>query len=515
MTSVSRKDGFRYGFYVFAYWLVLLGFSAALVVAGGYIVEMQNLGDVGLNEDSALAVLGGFVTLLGVLVFGSGQVGLVYKVIADGVSVGSVAGHREGSAPVADSAVAPTEAGTRTDESEGTPTASAEATRDAAETADERGGEQGQTDRRTDEPEPGRPRQRPRQSAAADEQSPAGDEPATGTGDSPPDRGEPATGTGDSPPDRGEPATGTGEPTTGTGEPAHDTGETPPPRETSSRPRASSRGQADERAADAKQSDDGPSDAERAGRSGSESASDRRERPAENPGETATSERDPTTPDDQPERTEQRPGGQRDRQRAGTGDGTSGDGATDDDRDSPVDAVNESEIAEELGFGEADEQASERRDENSGGQAGGAGEVHEGERTDGQTSRDVETAETVIDADAGETEGDADNGVETEADTEASALDWGGSETTSGSSDTGSADTGSETPDRDEPEPGSGTGTGSLADALADEDDSAEGETATGDGDDDAGDADDADDAESPRWTTGEDHEGGPGQGER
>ena len=91
MTSVSRKEGFRYGFSLFSYWLGLLVFSAALVVAGGWIVSQQvESGSVGVNEDGALAVLGGFVAFLGVLVFGSGQTGIVYKLVADGVEAGAV-----------------------------------------------------------------------------------------------------------------------------------------------------------------------------------------------------------------------------------------------------------------------------------------------------------------------------------------------------------------------------------------------------------------------------------------
>jgi len=86
MTSVSRKDGFRYGFYVFAYWLVLLAVGTALVAAGGILVTVRN--EFSAVPSEALVVLGGFVGFLGVVLFGAGQTGLVYKVIADGVTAG-------------------------------------------------------------------------------------------------------------------------------------------------------------------------------------------------------------------------------------------------------------------------------------------------------------------------------------------------------------------------------------------------------------------------------------------
>lgn len=90
MSSVSRTESFRYGFLVFSYWLVVLVVSTALVAAGGWIIRDQvaSLGSIGANQAGALAVLGGFLAFVGVLVFGAGQVGLVYKLVADGVGSG-------------------------------------------------------------------------------------------------------------------------------------------------------------------------------------------------------------------------------------------------------------------------------------------------------------------------------------------------------------------------------------------------------------------------------------------
>ncbi|MEF8885724.1 MAG: hypothetical protein V5A44_11465, partial [Haloarculaceae archaeon] len=109
MASVSRKEGFRYGFYIFAYWLVLLVFSAALVAAGGWVVSEQ-VGEIGVNREGGLAALGGFVAVLGVLVFGPGQTGLVYKVVADGVAAGAGSRDRGTSSPAPEPAGATGEA---------------------------------------------------------------------------------------------------------------------------------------------------------------------------------------------------------------------------------------------------------------------------------------------------------------------------------------------------------------------------------------------------------------------
>ena len=123
MTSVSRKEGFQYGFYVFAYWLVLLAFSGVLVAAGGWIVSEQPLDAVGANREGVLVVLGAFVAFLGVLVFGSGQVGLAYKVVADGVRVGSGAGNAGPSGSVRDPEEARVGTGAPTEQGAGQPAA--------------------------------------------------------------------------------------------------------------------------------------------------------------------------------------------------------------------------------------------------------------------------------------------------------------------------------------------------------------------------------------------------------
>ena len=119
MTSVSRKEGFQYGFYIFAYWLVLLALSGALVATGGWMISEQPLGAVGTNREGVLVVLGAFVAFLGMLVFGSGQVGLVYKVVADGVGAGSGAGNAASSGSVEDSEGARVGTGAPMDDAKG------------------------------------------------------------------------------------------------------------------------------------------------------------------------------------------------------------------------------------------------------------------------------------------------------------------------------------------------------------------------------------------------------------
>ncbi len=100
MASVSRKEGFRYGFYMFAYWLALVAFGGTLVAAGGWVVSEQ-VGAIGLDREGGLAVLGGFVAVVGALVLGSGHAGLVYKLVADGVAAGADSASGQRSEPTA------------------------------------------------------------------------------------------------------------------------------------------------------------------------------------------------------------------------------------------------------------------------------------------------------------------------------------------------------------------------------------------------------------------------------
>lgn len=75
MTLVSAEEGVRYGFQ-------LLGYLLAVGIGGGIIVVIGGA----MSENSP--ILGGIIAFAGVLVIYAGGLGLLYKVIADGVKTG-------------------------------------------------------------------------------------------------------------------------------------------------------------------------------------------------------------------------------------------------------------------------------------------------------------------------------------------------------------------------------------------------------------------------------------------
>ena len=394
MTSVSRKEWFQYGFYVFAYWLVLLAFSGVLVAAGGWIVSEQPLDAVGANQEGVLVVLGAFVAFLGVLVFGSGQVGLAYKVVADGVRVGSGAGNAGPSGSVRDPEEARVGTGAPTEQGAGQPAAGPDAKpAGAAELPAEpgMGGESAEpSTEATGEPTP-RPRERPSGEAATGPAADADEEPTEDTGSG--EATDTQRGVGDRPEETGSVQDDAGEPATGDDDPL------------------------------------GPAtDDSRSGQ------------PTRNEPTVVTGAEPTADPGDE----------------ASAGDPDAGEPSSE-EGESPADVVSDSEIADELGFASGDD-----------------------EPEDGVTD-----AETVIEAE------DADAGGERGAGSEA------------GRNGPTSGDTADQPGARNADDADSG-GTGSLADALAGADDAEEDETE----DDAAG----ADTEETPTWTMGEDHMGGPGE---
>ena len=115
MTSVPRRAAFRYGFYLFSYWLVLVAVCAGLVAGGVYALDVGvSGGSLSVGEDGAAAAAGGFAVVLGVLVYGAGQTGLVYKLVADGARTGVAAAV----APSDDAASSATDEADETDRSE-------------------------------------------------------------------------------------------------------------------------------------------------------------------------------------------------------------------------------------------------------------------------------------------------------------------------------------------------------------------------------------------------------------
>ena len=75
MTLVNSKDGLQYGFQLLGY-LLLVGIGGGIVVGIGSMI----------TENSPL--IGGLFTVVGILVIYAGSLGLLYKVIADGVKTG-------------------------------------------------------------------------------------------------------------------------------------------------------------------------------------------------------------------------------------------------------------------------------------------------------------------------------------------------------------------------------------------------------------------------------------------
>lgn len=76
MVAVNSLDGIKYGFRLLGY-LVVVG-----IIGGGIL----GLGFLLLADDSL--VLGSILLLVGYLTFFAGQFGIIYKIIADGVSAG-------------------------------------------------------------------------------------------------------------------------------------------------------------------------------------------------------------------------------------------------------------------------------------------------------------------------------------------------------------------------------------------------------------------------------------------
>lgn len=89
VSTVSISEGVRYGFNLIIYILVI-GIATGLgVLVGGALVSVDNV---------VVTLVGAFLALASVLGFYAGMMGILYKVIADGVAVGVTAAN-EPSAP--------------------------------------------------------------------------------------------------------------------------------------------------------------------------------------------------------------------------------------------------------------------------------------------------------------------------------------------------------------------------------------------------------------------------------
>lgn len=90
MVAVSSVDGIKYGF-------GLLGYLLAVVVAGGVLILIGTGFSPGPYSAGNPVLVMVFV-LAGMAIIYAGGLGLLYKVIADGVHVGTVAAERGGPA---------------------------------------------------------------------------------------------------------------------------------------------------------------------------------------------------------------------------------------------------------------------------------------------------------------------------------------------------------------------------------------------------------------------------------
>ncbi|PSQ28671.1 hypothetical protein BRD06_03865 [Halobacteriales archaeon QS_9_67_15] len=319
MTSLPRGAAFRYGFSLFSYWLVLVALCGALVAGGGWLVseQVQN-GGIGTNEAGALAAVGGFAAALGVFLYGAGQVGLAYKLVADGTSVG-----------VARATTDSLTSDAETDEEPSSTDATDEAESETAPAVDD-GGEQAQSVG-TDESAIDRPEPRPR----APRESVARTRPPTDA--SPTDSGA----TKDSPLDAGEVMTET-EPTNtdSTADVNADRRRMPSP-ESDGVSGPSVDEQQDE-TGDGWESPVGGADTAETDHDAVDGAAEPDDRAATTDDSTEPAVESPENPD--PDEGEM----------SGSAGADASDPAEADPSDSPEDLVSESEIAGELGFGQSD-----------------------------------------------------------------------------------------------------------------------------------------------------------------
>lgn len=83
MTNVDTIDGIVYGFRI-------IGYSIGVFAVAGII---SAIGFALLDGGGAAGIIGGLIALVGVLAFFAGVIGVLYKLIADGVEKGMNAAH--------------------------------------------------------------------------------------------------------------------------------------------------------------------------------------------------------------------------------------------------------------------------------------------------------------------------------------------------------------------------------------------------------------------------------------
>ena len=76
MVAVNAVDGIKYGFRLIGYLIAVGLIGGGIMFVGFLLVGDENF------------IIGGILSLIGYLVFFAGQFGIIYKIIADGVSTG-------------------------------------------------------------------------------------------------------------------------------------------------------------------------------------------------------------------------------------------------------------------------------------------------------------------------------------------------------------------------------------------------------------------------------------------
>lgn len=79
MTAVGIRSGVKYGF-------LLMGYFIGVFIIGGLLSGAGIL--VASSDSIALTIGGGLLALIGVVIIYAGSMGVLYKVIADGVETG-------------------------------------------------------------------------------------------------------------------------------------------------------------------------------------------------------------------------------------------------------------------------------------------------------------------------------------------------------------------------------------------------------------------------------------------
>lgn len=88
MVAVNTVDGIKYGFQLMGY-LLGVGIVAMFVIGIGSGMVGSAQGGLYGETNFGQLVLGAIITLVGVLTLYAGMMGLLYKVIADGVERGN------------------------------------------------------------------------------------------------------------------------------------------------------------------------------------------------------------------------------------------------------------------------------------------------------------------------------------------------------------------------------------------------------------------------------------------